>query len=155
MRLPSGEFMGIIDDNGRWVKEKIGMHNTIAMWAHWSENIFERSLGPKIKKDGFKGMAEHWKPILNLEHAGTKIYYDKDQFILQVYDCPHMRFAREHNRPIPDDFDHCLKCFILYYLIVRKYGYNLENIVHNQSGYCFFRITKQSRSSIPEVDKMG
>lgn len=145
--------MGIIDDNGRWVKENFGMHNLIGMWVHWSENILEPNLGPKIEKDGFAGMADYWRPSLAMEKAGGKLYYDKDQFIIEVYDCPHIRFEREHNRPIPDDFDHCLKCYVLYYFIMRKYGYNWECIVHGQSGYCMWRATKQVRSSIPEIDK--
>ncbi len=153
MRLPGKEFMGIIDDSGKWVKDNYGMHNLIGMWVHWSENILEPTLGPMIEKDGFKGMADFWSPSLKTEGADAKTYYDKHQFIIEISDCPHMKFAKEYKMPIPDDFDHCMKCFILYYPIMRKYGYNLESIVHGQSGYCVFKITKQIRSAIPKIDK--
>jgi len=153
MRLPGKEFMGIIDDNGRWVKENYGMHNLIGMWAHWSEHILEPTLGPMIEKDGFKGMADFWKPSLSAEGADSIIHYDNHQFILEIKNCPHMKFAKEHKRPIPDDFDHCMKCYVLYYFIMRKYGYNWENIVHDQSGQCIFKATRQTRSAIPKIDK--
>jgi len=153
MRLPGREFMGIIDDSALWVRDNYGIHHVIAMWMHWSQNILEPTLGPMIEKDGFRGMADFWGPSLEAEKAGARVYYDREQFVLEVSDCPHMRFARENDRPIPGDFDHCLKCFMLYYPIMRKYGYNMESTVHGQSGYCVLRVTRQKRSAIPAVDK--
>ena len=88
-----------------------------------------------------------------LEKADSKIYYDKHQFILEIRDCPHVKFAKENNRPIPDDFDHCLKCYMLYYPIMRKYGYSIESTVHGQSGRCVLRVTRQIRSAISSIDK--
>lgn len=148
MRLPSSEFMGIYDDFALWIKNNFGEHNTIGMWAKFAEDNLEKDIVKKLKH-GFKGLYEHWKGVVEQDGAtDNKIHFDKDRFILVIGNCPNRVFEKEHGRPLPRDYDPCLRCFIYNSLIFRKYGYKVDFSPHGTTGYCSLCITKQNHSSI-------
>lgn len=144
-------FIVIYNETFRYIDEKYGPEKLNELWAvisrQWCTHL--RDL---VEREGLQGMYEYWggsDGTLNREKAGYSINLEKDEFRIDMKQCPSV--AEIKNRGFNVFHRYCEHCPSLYNPVIMSNGFCIEWEIGMEndvpSGICRFVVRKEDKES--------
>ena len=138
------EFIVAYNELFKFLEKRYGKEAVIDFWKGISDN-FLWNLDNLVRRKGIQGMREYWTHTLTEEGAKYKMEADKDEFTIEMFECPSVGILRRnlHIKRYPD---YCKHCDFLYRRVIEKYGFIYEyEYIDEYLGKCKLKVRKRGK----------
>ena len=96
----------------------------------------------RVKKEGLKALADHWKKIFTVEGGRFRQTLKGDTLILEVLECPAIAHMKKAGYPVDRDF--CLSTDVVNGEMCRRAGIEFEVDFDTRKGRCVQKFTRRA-----------